>query len=104
MMSNIMVRCNAQDFVGTIAPFVRVAMALRTAVPVPPRLRVDVVGANATTTLAGAEVVAMKTAWGGWSYQNPSAISVSVSSKLNIYQATLRTVVRNRCVNCFLRG
>jgi hypothetical protein len=46
------------DFVDTLAPFARVAMALKDATPVPARLR--------PPTLAGnAQVVAMKTAWGG---------------------------------------
>ena len=51
--------CPSQDFVGTIAPFVRVAMALRAAIPVPPRLQL---GPNETTSL-GVEVVALQTAW-----------------------------------------
>jgi hypothetical protein len=46
-----------QDFVGTIAPFVRVAMALRDAVPVPPRLQLE---PNETT---GTEIVALQTSW-----------------------------------------
>ena len=51
-----------EDFISTIAPYARVAMQLRDATPVPVRLAHVL---NATTTLPGVEVVAMRTSWGG---------------------------------------
>ena len=54
------------DFVDTIAPFVRVALALRDAVPVPARVR-TAVGAdyNNITMNHHFEFIAMQTQWGG---------------------------------------
>jgi hypothetical protein len=49
------------DFVYTLAPFTRVAMALRDAMPVPPRLDPP----QTDDALKGVEFVALRTDWGG---------------------------------------